>query len=39
MLFVRCKDGISHHPLESIREDDAAAAIAAAAEFIRTLRP
>ena len=25
MLFVRCKGGISHNPLESITEDDAAA--------------
>ncbi len=26
MLFVRCKDGISHHPLESVTADDVAAA-------------
>jgi allantoate deiminase len=27
MLFVRCKDGISHHPDESVRASDVAAAI------------
>ena len=27
MLFVRCKDGISHHPDESVREDDVAVAL------------
>lgn len=26
MLFVRCKDGISHHPLESVTADDVAVA-------------
>nr|WP_205857185.1 allantoate amidohydrolase [Phytoactinopolyspora endophytica] len=26
MLFVRCRDGISHHPDEEVRADDAAAA-------------
>jgi hydantoinase/carbamoylase family amidase len=26
MLFVRCKDGISHNPAESVREDDVAVA-------------
>ena len=25
MLFVRCKDGLSHHPDESITAEDAAA--------------
>ena len=29
MLFVRCAGGISHHPDESVREDDVALAIAA----------
>jgi allantoate deiminase len=28
MLFVRCRDGISHNPAESVTEDDVAAAIA-----------
>jgi allantoate deiminase len=34
MLFVRCKDGISHNPAESVREDDAAAAIAVLLRFL-----
>lgn len=29
MLFVRCKDGISHHPEESVRTADVAAALEA----------
>ena len=29
MLFVRCKDGISHHPAESVETDDVALAITA----------
>ena len=29
MLFIRCKDGISHHPDESVRTTDVAAAISA----------
>jgi len=28
MLFVRCQDGISHNPAESVEPDDVAAAIA-----------
>ena len=28
MLFVRCRDGISHNPAESVTEADVAAAIA-----------
>lgn len=34
MLFVRCKDGISHNPAESIAEEDAAVAIAVLARFL-----
>jgi allantoate deiminase len=34
MLFVRCKGGISHHPLESIKASDAGKAIAALVDFI-----
>jgi allantoate deiminase len=34
MLFVRCKDGISHNPAESITEADAAAGAAVLLEFI-----
>jgi allantoate deiminase len=35
MLFVRCKDGISHNPAESVREDDVAVAIAVLADLVR----
>jgi allantoate deiminase len=34
MLFVRCKDGVSHHPDESVSADDIRAAISCAAEFL-----
>lgn len=37
MLFVRCKDGISHHPAESVKRSDVAAAIGTLAEFIKVL--
>jgi len=37
MLFVRCAGGISHHPDESVTEEDVAAAIEAAREFVRRL--
>jgi allantoate deiminase len=37
MLFVRCRDGISHHPAESVREDDAAVALDVVAGFLRLL--
>jgi len=36
MLFVRCKGGISHSPLESITEADAAAGAKVLLEFIRS---
>jgi len=36
MLFVRCKAGISHSPLESITQEDAAAGAAVLLEFIRS---
>ena len=35
MLFVRCKDGISHNPAESITESDAAAGARVLAHFIQ----
>jgi allantoate deiminase len=35
MLFVRCKDGISHNPAESISEADAGAGARVLARFIR----
>ena len=34
MLFVRCKGGISHSPLESITQDDAAAGVRVLLSFI-----
>lgn len=37
MLFVRCKDGISHNPAESITRDDAATTIDVLARFVRAL--
>lgn len=35
MLFVRCKGGISHNPLESITQEDAAAGAKVLFEFIQ----
>lgn len=37
MLFVRCKGGVSHHPDESVREDDVAVAIDVVERFLREL--
>jgi allantoate deiminase len=37
MLFVRCKDGISHHPAESVREDDVGVALDVVVRFLRLL--
>lgn len=37
MLFVRCKDGISHHPDESVRMDDVAVALEVVNRFLRLL--
>jgi len=39
MLFVRCKDGISHNPAESITADDADAAVRVLIDFIRHFTP
>jgi allantoate deiminase len=39
MLFVRCKDGISHHPDESVRPDDVAVALGVVVRFLRLLDP
>ena len=36
MLFVRCRDGISHNPAESVTVEDVAAAIAVLTEVART---
>ncbi|MGH2741764.1 MAG: M20/M25/M40 family metallo-hydrolase, partial [Gammaproteobacteria bacterium] len=34
MLFVRCAGGVSHHPDESVREEDVAIAIEVTTRFI-----
>jgi allantoate deiminase len=34
MLFLRCEKGISHHPGESVREDDVAAALDTGRRFL-----
>jgi allantoate deiminase len=39
MLFVRCKDGISHNPAESITAPDADTAIHVLEDFLRHLTP
>jgi allantoate deiminase len=36
MLFVRCRDGISHNPAESVTVEDVAAAIDVLTELVRT---
>ena len=38
MLFVRCADGISHHPAEAMRADDAEIATRVLLDFLRTPR-
>jgi allantoate deiminase len=39
MLFVRCLDGISHHPDESITQQDADAAVQVLISFLRDFDP
>lgn len=39
MLFVRCKDGISHNPAESITAADAGIAVDVLADFLRHFDP
>lgn len=39
MLFVRCKGGISHHPAESISEQDADLSAQSLLQFIRNFKP
>lgn len=39
MLFVRCRDGISHHPDESITAADADVAARVLARFLQDFRP
>jgi allantoate deiminase len=38
MLFVRCKDGVSHNPLESITVEDCAIGLKALIQFARDFR-
>ena len=38
MLFVRCKGGVSHNPLESITPEDCAYGLAALTRFVRDFR-
>jgi allantoate deiminase len=37
MLFVRCKDGVSHNPLESVKVEDVAVAIDVLSRFLELL--
>ena len=37
MLFVRCKDGLSHHPLESVAPEDVATALKVMDNFLGLL--
>jgi allantoate deiminase len=37
MLFVRCKDGISHHPAESVKRADVACAVTVIADVLAEL--
>jgi allantoate deiminase len=39
MIFVRCRGGISHNPLESISPEDADFAVRALIEAVRAFRP
>jgi allantoate deiminase len=39
LLFVRCEGGISHHPDESVREEDVAVALEATTRFVERLVP
>jgi allantoate deiminase len=38
MLFVRCRDGVSHNPAESITADDADVAVRVLVDFLRHFR-
>ncbi|MDQ3941887.1 MAG: M20/M25/M40 family metallo-hydrolase [Actinomycetota bacterium] len=37
MLFVRCKEGISHNPAESVTKEDVGAAIEVMGRFLRLM--
>ena len=38
MLFVRCKEGISHHPDESVQSEDVAVAVGVLNDFLRLVK-
>ena len=38
MLFVRCKEGISHHPDESVQSEDVAVAFGVLNDFLRLVK-
>ena len=38
MLFLRCKGGVSHNPLESITAEDCELGLAALTRFVRDFR-
>ena len=37
MLFIRCEDGLSHHPAESVKPDDIRMALDVMHDFVRLL--
>jgi allantoate deiminase len=37
MLFVRCKEGLSHHPDESVKAEDVQVGVQVMIEFLRSL--
>ncbi|WP_417824324.1 hypothetical protein [Thalassospira lucentensis] len=39
MLFVRCRDGLSHHPEEAITPEDADVAAAVLIDFLQMVGP
>jgi allantoate deiminase len=39
MLFVRCRDGVSHHPTEYASAEDIDVAARILADFVDTLKP
>ena len=39
MLFVRCRDGLSHNPDEAVTEDDLDAAAIVLLDFLKDINP
>ena len=39
MLFVRCRDGLSHHPEELTSPEDIGTSIAVLTHFLKSLQP